>query len=347
MALRVWEDNESIGFARIDLGRRVPTPVRLSFQRVEDEPRHLGKEGWQPEIAWLEVHEVETNGETSIARVGPMVVSRIGEFERIEIVADGIGELGTVSWPEMARPAFDLMYGRELWNARPAAATVTTAGPPSPPLPSVPPPPKPKPPSVIPPAPSSEPGITQPPPRVRSLLPLWVGLVVVAAAGAAASLQVSGTIDLCGMAGIAGCPHGRSTVTPGPAPAPPPQLTGPDAESQLTALINGSATDAQFVEMGRKALAAGYSIIALRAFEQVVDPKQNEEAAFQIGRIYDPLVTEPVYSSVPNRRPERASPYYGYCKRTSPRCAEALNRLCGAYPDLKRTNVKFADECRN
>ncbi|ACK82816.1 hypothetical protein [Methylorubrum extorquens] len=347
MALRVWEDNESIGYARIDLGRRVPTPVRLSFQRVEDEPRHLGKEGWQPEIAWLEVHEVETNGETSIARVGPIVVSRISEFERIEIVADGIGELGTVSWPEMARPAVDLVYGRDLWSARPGI-TGRAGGPPPPP-----PPPTPLP---TPPIQQAYPLVAPPPalgtgeapaPKVRSRLPVWLGFAVVAVACGLAAVQFNGTADLCGMVGIAGCPRGGTHVTQAPSPAPTPPFSEVDAKGQLNALINGSATDAQFVEMGRKALAAGYPVIALRAFEQVVDPKQNEEAAFQIARIFDPLVTDSVYASVHNRRPERASPYYSYCKRTSSRCAEALNRLCDANPDLKRTNAKFADECRN
>ncbi|TXM64414.1 hypothetical protein [Methylobacterium sp. WL120] len=342
MALRVWEDDDSIGYARIDLGRRVPTPVRLSFQRVEEEPRHLGKEGWQPEIAWLELHDVETNSETSIARVGPMVVSRIGEFERIEIFVDSVGELGIVSWPEMARPAVDLIYGRELWSARPATA-IMAAEPLPPPVAPL----KPEHTLTAPPAWPSEPKGDSPPPKVRSRLPLWLGFAVFAGVCMAASVQLSGTADLCGMAGIAGCPRGGTRVVHSPSPAQTPVFSEADAKGQLNALINGSATDSQFVEMGRKTLAAGYPVIALRAFEQVVDPKQNEEAAFQIARIFDPLVTDAVYASVHNRRPERASPYYSYCKRTSSRCAEALNRLCGANPDLKRANAKFADECRN
>jgi hypothetical protein len=92
------------GFALIDLGRDVGQgAIRLSFQRQGADPRHLGREGWQPEIAWHAADRVTSNAPNTIVRVGPAVVDRIDEHVPIEIVVEGEGSLGIVDWPQLAK----------------------------------------------------------------------------------------------------------------------------------------------------------------------------------------------------------------------------------------------------
>src|SRR5205807_57291 len=92
------------GFALIDLGRDVGQgAIRLSFQRQGAEPRHLGREGWQPETTWHAADRVTSNASSTIVRVGPAVVDRIDEHVPVEIVVEGEGSLGIVDWPQLAK----------------------------------------------------------------------------------------------------------------------------------------------------------------------------------------------------------------------------------------------------
>src|SRR5258707_12252140 len=91
MAIAIREDQTRAGgFAFIDLGRKlVRDPLKLSFRRLDTDPRHLGRDGWQSEIAWLEPDEVDQSGGTTVVRVGPAIVDRSGELGPREVVAQG------------------------------------------------------------------------------------------------------------------------------------------------------------------------------------------------------------------------------------------------------------------
>ncbi len=99
MTIRITEDeDESGGYAFIDLGRPLASPL-LSFRRQDTEPRHLGAEGWQPEVAWLAPLAVTERDGRAVARFGPNVVDRIEELVPIEIVAQDGTSFGVVAWP--------------------------------------------------------------------------------------------------------------------------------------------------------------------------------------------------------------------------------------------------------
>ncbi len=99
MTIRITEDeDESGGYAFIDLGRPLASPL-LSFRRQDTEPRHLGTEGWQPEVAWLAPLAVTERDGRAVARFGPSVVDRIEELVPIEIVAQDGTSFGVVAWP--------------------------------------------------------------------------------------------------------------------------------------------------------------------------------------------------------------------------------------------------------
>jgi len=103
MPLRVTQANYR-GFALIDLGRTVePGPIRLSFQRQDADPRHLGMRGWQAQIAWHATDRLASNGSNTVVRVGPAVVDRIDELVAVEIAIEGEGSLGTVDWPQLTK----------------------------------------------------------------------------------------------------------------------------------------------------------------------------------------------------------------------------------------------------
>jgi hypothetical protein len=110
-------EEETAGYAMIDLGREIAGEnLRLSFRRRNLEPRHLGSGGWQAEAAWLEIRDIVQKIPTTVARLGPSVVSRIDELEQIEIVCEGVGSLGVVWWPAMARPPIGLESGPNMWS---------------------------------------------------------------------------------------------------------------------------------------------------------------------------------------------------------------------------------------
>jgi F-type H+-transporting ATPase subunit c len=146
MPLTITEE-EIAGFATLDLGREISgDSLRLSFRRRDLEPRHLGSGGWQAEAAWLEIHDIVQRAPTTVARIGPEVVSRIDELEQIEIVCDEVGSLGVVWWPAMARPPIDLESGSNIWVGGLAAPPQTPRVSPSVPNPPSPP--------ILPPAPA-------------------------------------------------------------------------------------------------------------------------------------------------------------------------------------------------
>ncbi|MFC6739345.1 hypothetical protein [Methylobacterium tardum] len=122
MTIRITEDeDESGGYAFIDLGRPLASPL-LSFRRQDTEPRHLGAEGWQPEVAWLAPLAVTERDGRAVARFGPNVADRIEELVPIEIVAQDGTSFGVVAWPTIS-PA---PSGGGILAGLPAAAPTLT-----------------------------------------------------------------------------------------------------------------------------------------------------------------------------------------------------------------------------
>src|SRR6266478_3902488 len=122
MAITIREDeSEAGGFAFIDLGRKLARdPLKLSLRRLDADPRHLGRDGWQGEIAWLAPDKIDQSGPTTVVRVGPAVVDRIDELVPIEISAEGEPPLGKVSWPQLTRSPGGLADLRLKATAQPA-----------------------------------------------------------------------------------------------------------------------------------------------------------------------------------------------------------------------------------
>ena len=90
MTIRITEDeDEPGGYAFIDLGGPLQSPL-LSFRRQDTEPRHLGAEGWQPEVAWLTPLAVTERDGRAFARFGPNVVDRIEEHPANSIYNAGV-----------------------------------------------------------------------------------------------------------------------------------------------------------------------------------------------------------------------------------------------------------------
>jgi hypothetical protein len=103
-AVSVSEDESAHGgFALIDLGRKVSrSSITLSFRRLNAEPRHLGQDGWQPEVCWLEPDRIDQSGTTTIIRIGPGVVNQISELDPIEISIRGERDaFPIVHWPAL------------------------------------------------------------------------------------------------------------------------------------------------------------------------------------------------------------------------------------------------------
>lgn len=107
MGITVREDSDALqgGFAVIDLGCKVNSPVRLSFRRLDIEPRNLGPAGWQAGQFWWSPEPVDNDGPETVVRVGPDVADEIGELVPIEISLEGHGVIGVVRWPFIMRSA--------------------------------------------------------------------------------------------------------------------------------------------------------------------------------------------------------------------------------------------------
>ncbi|AWV14849.1 hypothetical protein A3862_04470 [Methylobacterium sp. XJLW] len=318
MTIRITEDeDESGGYAFIDLGRPLTSPL-LSFRRQDTEPRHLGAEGWQPEVAWLAPLAVTERDGRAVARFGPNVVDRIEELVPIEIVAQDGTSFGVVAWPFIP-PA---PSGGGILAGLPAAVpTLTRDGTGGPAVPVVPlPEPEPAPPQDA--APAAPPA---PEPAARKSRLLWplVALMLFALAAGGVYLYRDRLPDIV-----------ARREAPAPEPSPPP--APPEPDSRLTAaelrqryarLVDERAPAGAFLALGETALASRQGSAAFRAFEEA-DPVTSADAAWQLARFYDPGNADAAYREVARPDVVRAAYYYALWRNRSPRHTEALRALC-------------------
>jgi len=318
MTIRITEDeDESGGYAFIDLGRPLKSPL-LSFRRQDTEPRHLGAEGWQPEVAWLAPLAVTERDGRAVARFGPNVVDRIEELVPIEIVAQDGTSFGVVAWPFIP-PA---PSGGGILAGLPAAVpTLTrdgTGGPAVPVVPLL--EPEPAPPQDA--APAAPPA---PEPAARKSGLLWplVALMLLALAAGGVYLYRDRLPDI----------EARRDA-PAPEPSPPP--APPEPDSRLTAaelrqryarLVDERAPAGAFLALGETALASRQGSAAFRAFEEA-DPVTSADAAWQLARFYDPGNADAAYREAARPDVVRAAYYYALWRNRSPRHTEALRALC-------------------
>ncbi|TFZ55759.1 hypothetical protein E4V01_21475 [Methylorubrum sp. Q1] len=352
MTLRITEDEDEIGgHALIDLGQRAASPL-LSFRRQDTEPRHLGTEGWQPEIAWLAPLSMTEHDGRTVARFGPSVVDRIEELVPIEIVGQDGTSFGVVSWPFITpAPAGSGMLAASPIPApsltQTAPSQETLAGEPGDGLaplqdletsPAEPEPPR---------RASVRDGLVLPEvPREapRRIWPALVFLVLFAGAGIGTYLYQ----DLL-KAVLAGHP-----TAPADTPAQPEARTPPAAEApRLSAaelrqrhgrLLDERATGSAFLALGGTAIEAQQGGAAFRAFEEA-DPAASADAAWQMARFYDPRTTDTTYRDAAQPDVSRAAYYYALWRNRSPRHTDALRSLCDANTELVGRDERLRAIC--
>ena len=333
MTIRITEDeDESGGYAFIDLGRPLRSPL-LSFRRQDTEPRHLGAEGWQPEVAWLAPLAVTERDGRAVARFGPNVVDRIEELIPIEIVAQDGTSLGVVAWPFIP-PA---PSGGGLLAGLPAAVpTLTrdgTGGPAAAPAETVPPlEAEPAPPQDS--APGSPPA-PEPPARTRRLIWPMVALMLLALAAGGAYLYRDRLPDIVARHDA---PPQEPSPPPPAAPEPDTRLTAAELRQRYVRLLDERAPAGAFLELGETALVSRQGSTAFRAFEEA-DPVTNADAAWQLARFYDPGNADVAYREAARPDIVRAAYFYALWRNRSPRHTEALRVLCegNAVGDRLRT----------
>jgi hypothetical protein len=344
----VSEDDTTYGgFAFIDLGRKTShSSILLSFRRLNAEPRHLGEEGWQPEVCWIRPDRVDQSGHSTVVRVGPAVVDQISELDPIEITVRGDHDaLPIVHWPALTPSAAPLaqvgLYGPE----QKAAPSIEVS------------------------VPDRENGLedhrldvlagvldeTNPVAKeqefpsnetVDKLAPLIPNEAAGLAQSGSAQKQKPGRtfqIEVVVYAvliaiGIGtavywkwGWPKAEPPDSNPPTaqtPAAPAAVPERQLESRLKDLITRAAPAADFEKIGQEALSHGYGRIAFRAFEEA-DPGQSQEASWQLARFYDPRVTDQVHRNVAQPNFRRAIYYYSMgAAAGSDRHRKELRVLC-------------------
>ncbi|MET7248000.1 hypothetical protein ABZT49_32070 [Methylobacterium sp. EM32] len=328
MTIRITEDEtEDGGYALIELGRPLRTPL-LSFRRQDVEPRHLGAEGWQPEVAWLAPLSVTERDGGAVARFGPNVVGRIEELVPIEIVAQDGTSFGIVSWPFItpAPTGGGILAAPPTLKPDPITVEVADPGPLSigePTQPEPGPEPEPTPPRE----PRTPPdGLSVAQPRRRIWPMIALPLVVLAAIGGAYATRDELSTWLGPRVPETAAPP---AITAAPAPEAP-RLSAADLRQRHARLIEERAAPAAFVALGETALASRQGAAAFRAFEEA-DPAASADAAWQLGRFYDPGTTDGPYRDAARPDTARAAYYYALWRSRSPRHTDALRGLCEAH----------------
>lgn len=343
MSLRVTEDEAARGgFAFLDLGRKITrAPLKLSIRRLDVEPRHLGLESWQPEIAWIDPESIDNAGSTTVVHIGPVIIDKIEEFVPIEIFVQGDGRIGQLAWP-FVTPSPQSLTGIRIQQADPAAGEgqlVETVEPAretlAPTLPVSPP--------IAPSEPAKPAPVAEAEPQVKKSGAQWLWLVIL--------------VMLAGGTYVA-WPHVQRIIAERPRPAPPPVVspapppeprqvlpTAAELQARYDTLIRRNAPPNEFVELGTAAIAAGHGAVAFRAFEWA-GPEANADAAWHLGRFYDPRVTEPVYRNAAAPNVQRAAEYYSQWKARLPPHAAELRGLCAANTAAQAANARLAALCR-
>lgn len=378
MTIRVTEDEgEQGGYALIDLGRSAPSPL-LSLRRQDAEPRHLGTDGWQPEVAWLAPLALIEREGRAVARFGPNVVDRIEELVPIEIVAQDGTSFGVVAWPFITpAPA-----GQSILAQTPSSGpTLTDIGQRATPIASAPVEAVPTE-AVAEPIVEPEAGARQaaeeaesstyfPPMRAerprRRLWPLMAMLVLILALIAAGTAYLvpevlgdlktrveawmrppapAGPVLTLAQNDPPPAPAAPPNETPAPPPVPePPRPSAAELRQRYARLIDERAAPNAFLALGDAALNAQHGTTAFRAFEEA-DPVTNADAAWQLARFYDPGNQEPPYREAARPNPVRAAYYYALWRNRSPRHTDALRTLCETNAELLAANDRLRTICR-
>lgn len=345
MTIEITEDEtEAGGYALIELGRPLRTTL-LSFRRQDVEPRHLGADGWQPEVAWLAPLSVTERDGRAVARFGPNVVDRIEELVPVEIVAQDGTSFGIVSWPFItpAPASGSILAAPPTLKPDPITVEVADPGPlpigePTPPEPG--PEPEPPPPHELPTSPDGL-SVAQPPRRIWPMIAL--PLVVLAAIGGAYAYRDELSAWLGTRVPETAAPP---VITAAPAPSPEaPRLSAAELRQRHARLIEERAAPAAFVALGETALAARQGAAAFRAFEEA-DPAASADAAWQLARFYDPGTTDAAYRDAARPNTVRAAYYYALWRSRSPRHTDALRGLCEAQGDLAGRDDRLRAFCR-
>lgn len=332
MAIDVSEDlDQAGGYAFIDLGRHSDRPFeKISIRRLDAEPRHLGVEDWQPEVAWLEPRSIERRALSTVIRIGPEIVDRIEELVQIEIVAEGDHSLGVVTWPAITpSPGIDGSLSLQgtgkptpslvAEGEAPSAESRPAEQEPSEPIVAA------RPPAVL--DNAVQPTAVAPPRRA----PLWAAAAIV-------------------LVGAAGAAFWFVQQTPHPRPRPEPEtprspVSAGELTQKLEALLQRAAPPAALMGIGSEALAAGQPAVAFRAFE-AADPYANPDAALQLARIYDPRISDDGRRAAAPNAP-RAISYYALWKNRSAAHTTELKALCSASASLVAGNDRLAAACRD
>jgi hypothetical protein len=237
MTIRITEDeDEPGGHAYVDLGRPLRSPL-LSFRRQDTEPRHLGADGWQPEVAWLTPLSVTERDGRAVARFGPSVIDRIEELVPIEIVAQDGTSFGVVAWPFIAPApgAGGILAGTQ--GRAPAVTGTVTSGADAPPAGAIPEPV----PDVAAEAGSAATQEAEAPARTRRRIWPMAALPLLAfalAAGGGAYLYTSG---LPSFDGEYRAPQPSTPPVPASADPEPPRPTAAELQQRFTRLIDARA----------------------------------------------------------------------------------------------------------
>lgn len=358
MTILVEEDmNEAGGYATIAVSPPVDAPfARLSIRRLDAEPRHLGMEDWQPEIAWFAPRLIERGADATVIHVGPEIVDRLQELVRIEIVAEGEAPLGVVTWPAIT-PSPGIDGALALQAAFKPAAPVTGQGQAIVPMTSTaalvseaaPEPPPTNMPeaelmaavaeAVLRPAPEPRPAPTPAPARNSKSWMIAAALALGALGAAGAWWQLRRA-----PAPAAAQAEAAPAATPATSPAPNGASAG-ELTRKLEGLLRHGGTPAAFLAIGNDALAAGHKAVAFRAYE-AADPYTNADAAMALARFYDPRTTaDGERAAEPNAA--RAITYYALWKNRSPTHTAELRALCAASTSLVAGNDRLTAACRD
>ncbi len=331
MSIRVTEDESQIGgYALIELGSSI-TPTHLSYRRQDAEPRHLGLDGWQPEIAWLAPLATKRVEGKTVLQVGPEIVDQIEELVPVEIVANGEISLGLVSWPALtpfpssgeirlhgiARSADRLVSPSA--EAAPAVAPVVAS--------------------------SLEIAKVTPVAEAAPQSLANVPTVPKAKAGRRLALPLAAVLIVAGASAVGWHSTRPSATNRNVQEAGPERISPDDARRRYDVLIRTGANPSEFLSLGREAVDAGQGTLAFRAFEEA-DPAANADAAWHLARFHDPRVVEQVYRDAARPNVARAAFYYALWRGQSPRHAEELRSLCQAYSELASRDEPLKASCR-
>jgi hypothetical protein len=341
------DDSTNGGFALIDLGRKISRiSIMLSFRRLNAEPRHLGQDGWQPEVCWLEPDHIDQSGPSTIIRIGPGVVDQISELDPIEITIRGEHDaLPIVHWPALTPSPRGLVTDVGICPPEQRAAPINKVSPPehtegegllealarvnrSNTFDEK---------RVLP----VDATVTAPPPLQRQSSETFQRQPREISIGSGqrrelpqkqqSKARLAFRIALASVLVFIAIGVALLSFPPRPKLPDPPEPLSPTHEEmkrRFQDLIDRRAPASDFEKIGQDALRYGHCRIARDSFEEA-DPGQNTEASWQLAQIYDPRVTDSVYRNCFQPNIRWAMRYYNMgARKGSDRHRNELVALC-------------------